>query len=92
MSLRTRLLIACLCCALVPLIGYAGFTYARTVRHLTELEEAQLAAREIAVGQALDDRLTEELGDLGATASWGEFVAATRRRDLGWARRHLRIA
>jgi len=89
MSIRTRLLIACLCCALVPLIGYAGFTYVRTVRHLGELEEAQLAAREIAVGQALDDRLTEELGDLGATASWTEFAAAIRRRDLGWVRQQM---
>ncbi len=89
MSIRTRLLVACLCCAFVPLIGYAGFTYARTVRHLSELQEAQLAAREIAVGQALDDRLTEELGDLAATASWDEFVAATRRRDLRWARRQM---
>ena len=89
MSIRVKIVIACLGCALVPLITYAVYTYARTIAHLDQLEEAQLAAREIAVGQALDDVLSEELADLGGTATWGAFVRAVERGDAGWLRRHL---
>ena len=89
MSIRVKIVIACLSCALVPLITYAGYTYARTVGHLHRLEDAQLAAREIAVGQALDDVLSEELSDLGDTATWAAFVRAVERGDAGRLRRQL---
>ena len=89
MSIRAKVVVACLCCALIPLLGYAGYTYARTVQHLGELENDQLAAREIAVAQALDDVLTEELANVGDLATWPAFVEAAERGDVGWLREQL---
>ncbi|MGE5228647.1 MAG: HD domain-containing phosphohydrolase [Deltaproteobacteria bacterium] len=89
MSIRVKFLIACLCCALIPLIGYAGYTYARTVQHLGRLENGQLAAREMAVSQALDDAVTRELADVDDTVTWPAFVRAVEREDVPWLRRQL---
>ncbi len=89
MSIRAKFLIACLCCALIPLVGYAGYTYARTVQHLDRLENGQLAAREVSVSQALDDAVSQELSGVGDTATWSAFVKATQRGDVGWLRQQL---
>ena len=89
MSIRVKFLIACLCCALIPLIGYAGYTYARTVQHLDRLENGQLAARETAVSQALDDMVSRELADVDDTVTWPAFVSAVEREDVRWLRRQL---
>ena len=89
MSIRVKLLIACLGCALVPLIGYAGFTYARTARNLERLESGLMAARETAVSQALDDAASQERTVVGDTAAWPAFVSAVRRDDVTWLRRQL---
>ncbi len=89
MSIRVKLLIACLACALVPLIGYAGYTYARTARNLERLESGLMAARETAVSQALDDAASQERTVVGDTAAWPAFVSAIRRDDVTWLRRQL---
>ena len=89
MSIRVKFLIACLCCALIPLIGYAGYTYALTVQHLDRLENGQLAARETAVSQALDDMVSRELADVDDTVTWPAFVSAVEREDVRWLRRQL---
>lgn len=83
MSVRVKFLVAALCCALIPLVGYAGYTYARTVQYLQTLEDDQLTAREIAVGQALDDALSTELANVGDATSWTAFVKAVGRGDVG---------
>ena len=89
MSIRVKLLVACLSCALVPLIAYAGYTYARTVQNLERLESGQLAARELAVSQALDDAISQELAGVGNTVAWPAFVTAVQRGDVGWLRQQL---
>jgi HD-GYP domain-containing protein (c-di-GMP phosphodiesterase class II) len=89
MSIRVKLLIACLSCALVPLIAYAGYTYARTVQNLERLESGQLAARELAVSQALDDAVSQELAGVGSTVAWPAFVTAVQSGDVGWLRQQL---
>jgi class 3 adenylate cyclase/HAMP domain-containing protein len=89
MSIRVKFLIASLCCALIPLVAYAGYTYTRTVVHLDRLENGQLAAREMAVGQALNDVVSQELANVGDTAAWPAFVDAVRRGDVVWLRQQL---
>jgi class 3 adenylate cyclase/HAMP domain-containing protein len=89
MSIRIKFLIACLCCALIPLIGYAGYTYARTLQHLDRLENGQLAARETAVSQALDDVVLRELADVSETVAWPAFARAVEREDAPWLLRQL---
>ena len=32
-SVRTRIALACVCCAVIPLFAYATYTYAKTARH-----------------------------------------------------------
>ncbi len=89
MSVRTKLLIACLACALVPLIGYAGFTYARTAQHLYRLEDGQFAAREEAVGVALQGVVDWDLADVADTVAWPEFVEAVEDGDDASLRQRL---
>ena len=71
------------------MIGYAGYTYAGTVRNLERLENGQMAARETAVSQALDDAVSQERAAVGDTAAWTAFVRAIRRDDVAWLRRQL---
>ena len=77
---------ACVCCAVVPLVAYAGFTYARTARALRSQEDTRFVEREVAVGRALDDLTTAELGAIGSYAQWDRFGAALQRGDSTWLR------
>jgi len=84
-----RLVVACLCCAVIPLLGYAVFTYTRTARALSDLEHARFVEREVAVSQALDDLTAEELAATGKYAEWSAFAAAMARGDSTWIREQL---
>ena len=80
---------ACLCCAVIPLVAYASYTYVKTERAMRDLESVRLVEREIAVGRALDDLSQASLSASEHYASWGPLVSALAHGDNTAVRRQL---
>jgi len=88
-SVRTRIAVACVCCAVIPLVAYATYTYVKTAHTLRDLEAVRLVEREVAVGRALDDLTTAALSSSADYASWPRLLAALGREDNTTVRRQL---
>ena len=88
-SVRTRIAVACLLCAVVPLVAYAMSTYLRASGTLRDEQHTRFVEREVAVGRALDDLTVAELQAIGAYARWGRFAGAVRAGDNQWLRGQL---
>ncbi len=88
-SVRTRIALACVCCAVIPLFAYAAYTYVATARTLRDLESVRLVEREVAVGRALDDFTTLSLDAGEDYASWPPLLSTLAAGDNTEVRRHL---
>ena len=88
-SVRTRIAVACVCCAVIPLVAYATYTYVKTAHTLRDLEAVRLVEREVAVGRALDDLTAAALSSSADYASWPRLLAALGREDNTTVRRQL---
>jgi class 3 adenylate cyclase/GAF domain-containing protein len=88
-SVRARIALACVCCAVIPLFAYASYTYVKTAHTLRDLESVRLIEREVAVGRALDDLTSTSLDASADYASWQPLLSALAKGDNTEVRRQL---